>query len=75
MSKHSMRLGSLGEHKRIGQCLLNGFAQGLEHAGQALRVRLLGILSGQVDEGALFAALREPASSMRAPYAFAQKRG
>ena len=57
MSKHSMRRGQLGEHQRLGQRLLNRLARGLEHA-EALHVGLLGVLAGQIDQRALFAALR-----------------
>ena len=50
--------GQLGEHEDVGERLLNGLARGLEDA-EALDVRLLGVLAGQIDEGALFAALRD----------------
>jgi hypothetical protein len=50
--------GQLGEHERVGQRLLNGLARGLQHA-EALNVRLLGVLAGQIDERAFFSALRD----------------
>ena len=50
--------GQLGQHERVGEGFLNGLARGLEHA-EALRVGLLGVLAGEIDEGALFAALRD----------------
>ena len=50
--------GQLGQHERVGEGLLNGFARGLEDA-EALRVGLLGVLAGEVDEGAFFSALRD----------------
>ena len=50
--------GELGEHQGVGEGLLNGFARGLEDA-EALRVGLLGVLAGEVDEGSLFSALRD----------------
>ncbi len=65
--------GQLGEHERIGECFLDGFARGLEHA-EALRVRLLGVLAGEVDEGALLAALRDGELDA-ALDAFAEERG
>ena len=49
--------GQLGQHERVGERLLNGLARRLEHA-EALRVGLLGVLAGEIDERALFAALR-----------------
>ena len=48
--------GQLGEHEGVGEGFLNGFARGLEDA-EALRVGLLGVLAGEVDEGTFFSAL------------------
>jgi hypothetical protein len=50
--------GQLGEHEGVGERFLNGLAAGLEDA-EALDVGLLGVLAGEVDEGALFSALRD----------------
>ena len=48
--------GKLGEHERVGERLLNGLARGLEDA-EALRVGLVRVLAGEIDEGFLVAAL------------------
>ena len=48
--------GQFGEHEGVGEGFLNGFAGGLEDA-EALGVGLLGVLAGEIDEGAFFAAL------------------
>jgi hypothetical protein len=48
--------GQFREHEGVGECFLNGLARWLEDT-EALRVGLLGVLSGQVDEGALFSTL------------------
>ena len=48
--------GQFGKHEGVGEGLLDGLARGLEDA-EALNVRLLGVLAGEIDEGALFAAL------------------
>ena len=57
MSKHSMRRGQFFERERVLQRLLDGLDAGLQHA-EALVVGLLGVLADEVDERALFAALR-----------------
>ena len=47
----------LGKHEHIGEGFLDGLAGRFQNA-KALRVGLLGVLAGEVDEGPLFAALR-----------------
>ena len=49
--------GKLGQHERVGERLLDGLARRLQHA-EALRVGLVGVLAGEIDEGFLVAALR-----------------
>ena len=49
--------GKLWKHEGVGECFLNGLARRLKYA-EALGVRLLGVLAGEVDERALFTALR-----------------
>ena len=46
----------LGEHQGVGEGFLDGLAGGLEDA-EALGVGLAGVLAGEIDEGAFFAAL------------------
>src|SRR5579859_890350 len=48
--------GEFGEHEGVGKGFLDGFARRLENT-EALDVGLLCVLSGQVDERALFSAL------------------
>jgi hypothetical protein len=48
--------GEFGEHEGVGEGFLDSFARGLEDA-EALDEGLFCILSGEVDEGALFSAL------------------
>ena len=48
--------GQVFKRERVLEGFLNGFAAGGEDA-EALVVTLLGVLSGEVDEGTLFAAL------------------
>ncbi len=57
MSKHSMRRGQLFEGERVLQGLLDGLDAGLQDA-EALVVGLLRVLADEIDEGALFSALR-----------------
>ncbi len=47
-------LGKFGQAERVLQFFLNGFRVGLEHA-EALIVRLLGVIAGEVDERAFVA--------------------
>ena len=48
--------GEFGEHEGVGEGFLDGLARGFENA-EALDVGLLGVLSGEIDEGAFFSAL------------------
>jgi hypothetical protein len=50
--------GEFGEHEGVGEGFLDGFAGRLEDA-EALDEGLFCILSGEVDEGAFFSALRD----------------
>ena len=63
----------LGQHERVGQRLLDGLARGLQHA-EPLRVGLLRVLPGKIDQRPLFAALRNGQLDAVAG-ALAQQRG
>ena len=48
----------LREHERVGERLLNSLARRLQHA-EALRVGLVSVLGGEIDQGFFVAALRD----------------
>ena len=65
--------GEFGEHEGVGEGFLNGFARWLQDA-EALDVGLFCVLSGEIDEGTLFSALRD-GNFDAVVDAFAEKRG
>src|SRR5205814_1274023 len=48
--------GEFGKHEGVGEGFLNGFARRLEDP-EALDVRLLRVLTSEIDEGSFFTAL------------------